>query len=66
MFFNVFLFSLKRYSETLNGDISRRLFHFFEIFIFGAARGIKEQKIAQNEKSQLHPSQAISQEQYSI
>ena len=40
-------------------------FIFFLILIFWAARGVKEQKIAQNEK-QLHLSQAISQEQYII
>ena len=30
------------------------------------AEGVKGQKIAQNEKLQLHPSRTISQEQYSI
>ena len=38
----------------------------FEIFIFLAVRGGKGQKIAQNEKYQLHPTCTISQEQYSI
>ena len=41
-------------------------FHFFEIFIFRAVRGLKGQKKVQNEKQQLHPSRTISQEQYSI
>ena len=41
-------------------------FIFFEIFIFWAVRGVKGQKIAQNEKRKLHLSCAISQEQYSI
>ena len=31
-------------------DISRWFFHLFEIFIFLAFRGVKEEKIAQNEK----------------
>ena len=39
--------------------------HFFEIFIFQAVRGVKGQKIAQNEE-QLHPSHAISQEEYNL
>ena len=38
-------------------------FHFFEILIFWAVRRIKGQKIARNEKWQLHVSHAISQEQ---
>ena len=41
-------------------------FHFFEIFIFHAVMGVKGQKIAQNEKEQLHPSCVVSQEQHSI
>ena len=28
--------------------------HFFEIFIFWAVRGVKGQKIVQNEKQELH------------
>ena len=51
---------------VLNDDISTHFFHFFEIFIFRVVREVKEQKIAQNEKYQLHPSCAISQEQYSL
>ena len=35
---------------VLNDDISRWFFHLFEIFIFLAFRGVKEEKIAQNEK----------------
>ena len=47
--------------------VSRGVFFiFFEIFIFWAVRGLKGQTIAHNEKQQLHPSCAISQEQYSI
>ena len=38
----------------------------FEFFIFGTARGVKGQEIAQNEKQQLHSSHTISQEQYSL
>ena len=49
-----------------NDGISSCYFHFFEIFIFGAIRGVKVQKIAQNEKQQLRLSRTISQEQYSI
>ena len=49
-------------------------FIFFEILIFWAVRGgargggwgVKGQKIAQNEKKQLHPSHVISQKQYNI
>ena len=41
-------------------------FHFLKILIFWAVRGVRGQKIAQNEKQQLHLSLAISQEQYSI
>ena len=46
--------------------MSRCGFHYFEVFIFWAVTGVKGQKIAQNEKQQLHPSRDISQEQYSI
>ena len=46
--------------------ISPGFFSFFLIFIFWAVRGLKGQKIAQNEKKKLHMSHAISQEQYSI
>ena len=31
-------------------DISRHFFLFFKILIFGAVRGVKGQKIVQNEK----------------
>ena len=41
-------------------------FHCFEIFTFWAASEVKGEEIAQNEKQQLHPSRAISQEQYRI
>ena len=41
-------------------------FHFFEIFIFRTVTGVKGQKIAQNEKWQLHSSRTMSQEQYSM
>ena len=41
-------------------------FHFFKILIFWAYRGVKRQKMAQNEKLQLHLSRAIFQEQYRI
>ena len=34
-------------------------FHFFETFTFWAVRAVKGQKIAQNEKQQLHPSCTI-------
>ena len=33
-----------------NDDISSPFFHFYEIVIFQAVTGVKEQKIAQNEK----------------
>ena len=33
-----------------NDDISRGFFYFFLILIFQAVSGVKEQKIAQNEK----------------
>ena len=48
-----------------NDDISMCFFHCFEIFTVWAASKVKGQEIAQNEK-QLHPSRAISQEQYRI
>ena len=35
---------------VLNDDISRWFFRLFEIFIFLAFRGVKGEKIAQNEK----------------
>ena len=41
-------------------------FYFSEILIFWAVKWVKGQKIAQYEKSKLHLSHAISQEQYSI
>ena len=40
--------------------ISPGFFHSFEIYIFWAVRGVKGQKIAQNEKYQLHLSCTIS------
>ena len=40
-------------------------FHFFRNFIFWDYRGVKGQKITQNEKWQWHLSRAIPQEQYS-
>ena len=42
------------------------IFFFFYDFDFWAFRGVKGQKVAQNEKEQLHLSRAMSQEQYSI
>ena len=39
---------------------------FFKVLIFLVIRGIKGQKITQNEKKKLHPSRAVSQEQCSI
>ena len=44
----------------VNDDISRRFFH-----LLGCQSG-KRTKLAQNEKQQLHPSRAKSQEKYSI
>ena len=41
-------------------------FHFSKILIFWAVRRVKGQKVAQNEKQQLHLSRAISQEKCSI
>ena len=35
---------------VLNYDISRGVFIYFEILIFWAVRGVKGQKIVQNEK----------------
>ena len=47
--------------------ISPGIFLFFLKCLFlGQDMGVKGQKIVQNEKKQLHPSHAISQEQYSI
>ena len=43
-----------------------RFFHLFFNFDFWAVREVKVQKVSQNEKWQLHPLCAISQEQYSI
>ena len=50
---------------VLNDGISRRFFHFCEICIFRAVRGLKEQKMAQDDKKfrLLH---FISQEPYII
>ena len=48
-----------------NDDISRLFFHFFEIFIFHAVRGVKGQKLAQNVKK-LCLVHFISQELYII
>ena len=39
---------------------------YIYISIFWAVRGVRGQKIGQNEKCQLQPSNAISQEQYSL
>ena len=52
------------FGTVVESDISRLFFLFFfvEIFIFWTVTGVKGQKIAQNEKQQLHPSRAISQE----
>ena len=41
-------------------------FHFYLILIFWAVKEVKEKKLAQNEKQQLHLLHAICQEQYSI
>ena len=46
--------------------ISPKKVYFFLVLIFWAVRGLKEQKIAQNEKNQLDLSRAKSQEQYCI
>ena len=48
-----------------NDDISRRFFQFFKILIFWAARGVKVQKIAQNDKKYC-TSRSVSQEPYII
>ena len=55
-------------THMYNDNISRLFFIFFKIFIFRAVRGVKGQKIAQNEKQQLHLclSHTISQEPYII
>ena len=44
---------------------SLSIFFVFWVFIFWAVMGVKGQKIAQNEKEQLHLSHAISQDQCS-
>ena len=41
-------------------------FFFFWIFFFWVFWGLKGQKIAQNEKQQLHPPRATSREHYSL
>ena len=41
-------------------------FCLFGRLIFGFVRGVKGQKISQNEKQQLHPSHTISQEHYGL
>ena len=46
--------------------ISPKKVYFFLVLIFWAVRGLKEQKIAQNEKNQLDLSRAKAQEQYCI
>ena len=51
------------YCEMISPGI---FFVFFLIKIFWAVREVKGQKIAQNEKEQLHPLRVISKEQYSI
>ena len=53
-------------THVYNNDISRHFFHFFKILIFWVVRGVKGQKIAQNEKEKLHLSDVVSQEQCSI
>ena len=42
------------------------IFICLKFCFFGPVRGLKGKKIAQNEKQQLNPSHAISQEQYKI
>ena len=44
----------------------RCFFQCFEILTFWAASEVKGQKISRNEKQKLHPSHAMSQEQYRI
>ena len=44
--------------------VLQAFFFFFEIFIIQAVMEVKLQKIAQNDKKQLHPSRAISQDLY--
>ena len=57
---------------SVNNNFSRHFFLFFFYSNFGSLGsyrgevGVRGQKIAQIEKEQLHPSHAISQEQYSI
>ena len=48
-----------------NDNISRSFFLFFKILIFWVVRGVKRQKMAQNEKK-LCLSCSISQESYTI
>ena len=50
---------------VLNDDISRGFFHFFEIFVFWAVKGVKWRSIAQNETNNYIRQGAISLEQYS-
>ena len=38
------------FGTVVQNDISSLFFHFYEIVIFQAVTGVKEQKIAQNEK----------------
>ena len=33
--------------------MSRRFFHFFKILVFGVVRGVKRQKLAQNDKNSV-------------
>ena len=49
---------------VLNDDISRCFFHFFEIFVFWAVKGVKWRSIAQNETNNYIRQGAISLEQY--
>ena len=53
------------HTQVWNDDISRCLFHFFDIFIFWAVEGKKLSKM-KNKNHMCHVSHAISQEQYSI
>ena len=49
-----------------NDDVSRCFFHFCQISIFQAVRGVKGKKIAQNEKKKNYMSHTIYQKHYSI
>ena len=47
-------------TPVYNDDISRCYFHFFDIFIFWAVRGVKGQEIAKNDKKNLSVAVKIS------